>query len=192
MSERPTLHPLYYAPTNENDIALMRLDESAEPCIDPSKPEDLLQLLDVEGGLPSHYINRIGAEVGWDPAAEQLDRGYQPRRDRREAQVRILSHSECRARLAGSDSNQLFTQQMVCTERVFDPDGISKGLCDVGGPLLIHEPGRTGTVLVGLVSSLATTCDQQARRLANPSPNQPTRRLADHDHAGTPLGLGLG
>ena len=59
-----------------------------------------------------------------------------------------------------------------------------------GGPLLIHEPGRTGAVLVGLVSSWAATCDEQARRLADPSPNQPTRRLADHDHAGTPLGLG--
>ena len=65
MSERPTLHPLYYAPTNENDIALMRLDESAEPCIDPSKPEDMLQLLELPGLQSwSHYTNRIGVEVG--------------------------------------------------------------------------------------------------------------------------------
>ena len=159
-------------------------DPDPDPNPSQSKPENLLQLLELPGLESwSHYTNRIGVEVGWDPAAE--DSGYKPLEHRREAQVRILSDEVCRARLAGSEL--LFTAEMVCTERVFDPDGISKGLCDVGGPLLIHEPGRTGAVLVGLVSSWATTCDQQARRLANPNPNQPTRRLADHDHAGTPL-----
>ena len=65
VSEKPTLNPWYNPSTNEHDIALLRLDESAEPCIDPSKPEDLLQLLELPGLQSwSHYTNRIGVEVG--------------------------------------------------------------------------------------------------------------------------------
>ena len=83
------LYPWYATATDEGDIALMRLDESAEPCIDPSDPADLLQLFEMDGGLQdwSHYTNRIAAEVGWDAAAAQV--GYQPLAHRREAQVLV-------------------------------------------------------------------------------------------------------
>ena len=84
-------------------------------------------------------------------------------------QVRILSEDECRRRLAGS--GVVFTGEMVCTEREFDPSGMSQCLSDLGGPLLITQAGRA--VLVGLVS-WGIECDQSGRR------------LADQDHAGIP------
>jgi len=130
-------HPSYNFGTNENDIALLFLEEST--ALDITLPR-----LNNNNDFPSSGSTTF--VMGWGV----MDDGSVPDSLMR-VDLAVMSNEDCESAESGEDDyNGLIYDDMICTD---SSDGEDACQGDSGGPLIVRsDDGPEGDVVVGIVS----------------------------------------
>jgi secreted trypsin-like serine protease len=139
-----SIHPGYNPLTNDNDVAVLRLESSTTR----GRPIDVAGSADASLFEPGDPVRAIGWGVGYDP---QSDRYYKPNQ-LFQVNVRIVSDADCTQAYGG----QFIASSMLCAASP------AKDTCygDSGGPLMAQSEQPSRWVLVG-VTSWGEGCAQE-------------------------------